>query len=158
MIPQGTTMTHIKAILGDLDTYMNSNLILFERYHVPFEELETRKDIRFARVALYEMTDDVTDQINDHRANMSLVQFGIDISVIRAYRHDNDTRGEEPLLNIRDNIVQWSKQVDAPTLTNLFILALGYSNSANIIRNDKFVSRTMTFEAVKDLHLDQVSA
>lgn len=158
MIPQGTTMTHIKAILDNLKTYMDSNLILFERYHVPFEELETRKDIRFARIALYEMTDDVTDQINDHRANMSLVQFGIDISVVRAYRHDNDTRGEEPLLNIRDNIVEWSKQVDAPTLTDLFILAFGYSNSANIIRNDKFVSRTMTFEAVKDLHLDQAPA
>ena len=151
-------MTHIKAILDNLKTYMDSNLILFERYHVPFEELETRKDIRFARIALYEMTDDVTDQINDHRANMSLVQFGIDISVVRAYRHDNDTRGEEPLLNIRDNIVEWSKQVDAPTLTDLFILAFGYSNSANIIRNDKFVSRTMTFEAVKDLHLDQAPA
>lgn len=157
MIPQGTTMTHIKAILKDLETYMDSKLILFERYHVPFEDLEARPDIRFARIAIYEMTDDVTDKINDHRANLSLVQFGVDISVIRAYSKDNDTRGEEPLLNIRDNIVQWSKSVDAPTLTDLFILALGYTNSANIIRNDKFVSRTMTFDAVKDLHLDQVT-
>lgn len=153
----GTTMTHIKAILGNLKTYMDNDLILFERYNIPFEELEDRKDIRFARIALYEMTDDVTDQINDHRANMSLVQFGIDISVIRAYRHDNDTRGEEPLLNIRDNIVEWSKGVVAPTLTSNYILALGYSNSANIIRNDKFVSRTMTFQGVKDLHLNQVT-
>lgn len=153
----GTTMTHIKAILENLKTYMDNDLILFERYNIPFEELEDRKDIRFARIALYEMTDDVTDQINDHRANMSLVQFGIDISVIRAYRHDNDTRGEEPLLNIRDNIVEWSKAVVAPTLTSNYILALGYSNSANIIRNDKFVSRTMTFQGVKDLHLNQVT-
>ena len=152
---EGLTMTHIKAILADLSAFIDNNMVLFERYHVPFEELETRKDIRFARIAMYEMTDDVTDQINDHRANMSLVRFGFDISVVRAYRKDNDTRGEEPLLNLRDWIVQWSKQVDAPTLTSNFILALGYQNSANIIRNDKYVSRTLTFDAVKDLQKDQ---
>ena len=77
MIPDGFSMTHIKAILNNLETYFGSNLITFERYHMPFEDIEKEK-IRFARVALYEMTDDVTDQVNDHRANLSLVQFGID--------------------------------------------------------------------------------
>lgn len=155
MIPDGFSMTHIKAILNNLEAYFGSNLITFERYHMPFEDIE-REKIRFARIALYEMTDDVTDQVNDHRANLSLVQFGIDISVIRAYSRDNDTRGEEPILNIRDNIVEWSKTVDAPTLTDNFILAFGYQNSANIIRLDKFVSRTMTFQAVKDLQKNQI--
>lgn len=155
MIPQGYTMTHIKALLSNLQGFIDNGLITYERYHVPFEELESRKDIRFARIALYEMTDDVTDQINDHRANMSLVRFGLDISVVRAYRKDNDTRGEEPLLNLRDWVVQWSKSVDAPTLTDYFILAFGYQNSANIIRNDKYVSRTLAFEAVKDLQKNQ---
>jgi len=155
MIPKGFSMIHISSILDDLKQYIGSNLITYERYNVPYEEIETRKDIRFARIALYEQTDSVTDQVNDYRANLSLVSFAIDVSVIRAYRGDNDTRGEEPLLNLRDIIVEWSKQVDVPTLTNEYILAFGYNTSANIIRNDKFVSRTITFDAVKDLHKPQ---
>jgi len=155
MIRQGTTMNHIKALLGDLESYIDSNLVMYERYNVHYQELEDRKDIRFARISLYEQNDTVTDQINDHRANLSLVSFAIDISVIRAFRKDNDTRGEEPLYNIKDIIIDWSKQVSAPSLTNYYILAIGYQSSANIIRNDKFVSMTMNFDAIRDLHLPQ---
>lgn len=152
----GRTIEYIKAILDNLADFLDNPLITYERYHVPFEELETRKDIRFARVALYEMVDEVTTKVDDKRANMSLVQFGLDISVVRAYRKDNDTRGEEPLLNIRDNIIEWAKQVSVPELSDNILLAMGYSLSTNIIRNDKFVSRSLLFEATKDLHKDQL--
>ena len=152
----GKSIESIKAILNNLSEYLDNDLILFERYHVPFQELETRKDIRFARVALYEMTEDVTTQVDDKRANMSLVQFGLDISVVRAYRKDNDSRGEEPLLNIRDNVIEWSKQVSVPELSDNILLAMGYSLSTNIIRNDKFVNRSILFEAIKDVQKRQV--
>lgn len=147
-------MSSIKALLGDLEEYISSNLVSYERYHVPFEELEDR-NIRFARISLYEQNDSVTDQINDHRANLSVVNFAFDISVIRAYRKDNDTRGEEPLMDLRDLIIDWSKVVNAPAITNNYILAIGYQSSANIIRNNKFVSMTMNFDAIRDLQLLQ---
>jgi hypothetical protein len=155
MIRKGTRMNGIKALLGDLEDYISSNLVSYERYHVPFEELEDRKDIRFARISLYEQNDSVTDQINDYRANLSVVNFAFDISVIRAYRKDNDTRGEEPLMDLRDLIIDWSKVVNAPALTNNYILAIGYQASANIIRNNKFVNKTLIFDAIRDLHLPQ---
>lgn len=157
MINEGLTVVSIREVLKDLSLYLGSNLITYERYHVPFQELEVREDIRYARISFYEQSDAITDRINDYRANLSLVSFAFDISVIRAYRNDNDSRGEAPSLNIRDAIIDWSKQVNAQTLTGNHLLAFGYSSSANIIRNNKFVNRTITFDAVKDLSVAQSS-
>lgn len=147
-----STTQSILALSDSLREYLNNPLILVERYHTPYEDLEDRKDIRYARVSFYEQNESITDQINDYRANLAFTNFGVDISVIRAYSKDNDTRGEIPLLDIRDEIIKWANQVSAPSLTDNFILAIGYQSTANPVRNRKFVNCTMNFEAIKDIH------
>jgi hypothetical protein len=157
----GRTAWSIDKITNSLKAYMNDGVparetILFEQYHVPFAELEPRTDIRFARIAVYEQNEQVTDQINDWRADMSIVNIGIDISVIRAYSKDNHTRGETPLLNLKDEMIEWAKTVQVAGITDAYLLALGFGSGADAIRNDKFVSRTFTFQAKRDLHRRQV--
>jgi len=129
--------------------------ILFERYALPFVEMEDRKDIRFARIALYEDAESTTERVNDGRAHFSEQTYGLDISVIRAYSKDNETRGEIPLLGLRDKIVDWARTVNPQVITENYLYTFTYIGSSPLIRDDKFVSRTLTFTAVRDLYKPQ---
>lgn len=129
--------------------------ILFERYAQPFNEIEERQDIRFARIALYEDAETTVETVNDARAHFSEQVYGLDISVIRAYTKDNETRGELPLLALRDKIVDWARVFNVQVLTNNYLYTFTYSGASPIIRDDKFVSRTLTFTARRDLYKPQ---
>jgi hypothetical protein len=131
--------------------------ILFERYAQPFVEIEERPDIRFARIALYEDAETTTETVNDARAHFSEQLYGLDISVIRAYSKDNETRGELPLLALRDKIVDWAQRVNVQVLTNNYLYTFTYSGASPIVRDDKFVSRTLTFTARRDLYKPQIT-
>lgn len=129
--------------------------ILFERYALPFVELEDRPDIRFARIAMYEDTESTTERVNDGRAHFSEQTYGIDISVIRAYSKDNETRGEIPLLGLRDKIVDWAGIINTQAVTENYLYTFTYIGASPLVRDDKFVSRTLTFTAIRDLHKPQ---
>jgi hypothetical protein len=143
------------GVIYSPDTSMESWNILFERYAVPFTELEDRKDIRFARIAFYEDAETTTETVNDKRAHLSSQIYGLDISVIRAYMKDNATRGEIPLMNIRDKIVDWARTINVQFVSGNYLYTLTYTGASPIFRNDKFVSRTLTFTAIRDLYKEQ---
>ena len=145
----------ISDVIGNLKTYIDDSKVLFEQYGIPFTFLEGRKDIVFARIALYEIEDIVTQTVDADRANLSVTQYGIDISVVRAYSKDNHTRGESILLDLKDKIVEWSKIVDVATVSEGHIMTFGYKNASTIIRNDRYVSSTLRFHSIRDLHKPQ---
>jgi len=149
----------ILALGNSLKAYLNENLnmprVNIEFYHDQFINLEPRKDIHFARVAIYELPETVTDLVSSGIANLSEQRYGIDISVVRGYIKDDASRGELPLLDIKDHIVEWARVVDFGATTDVSIYTLSYRNSQQFIRNDRFVSRTFVFSAVRDLNKNQ---
>lgn len=148
----GASRQIITDVLYSLKTYINEPTILFEPYRANLNDLEAgRQDIRRARVGLYEQTESVTDRVDPRYANLSSVSYGIDISLRRAYINDDASRGELPLLDIKDMIIDWAGQVDAGLETDTRIYTFGYDGSGTISRNDIFVTITLNFTAIKDL-------
>jgi hypothetical protein len=148
----GASRKIITDVLYSLKTYINDPTILFEPYRANPGDLEAgRQDIRRARVGLYEQTESVTDRVDPRYANLSSVSYGIDISLRRAYINDDASRGELPLLDIKDMIIDWAGQVDAGLETDTRIYTFGYDGSGTISRNDIFVTITLNFTAIKDL-------
>lgn len=131
--------------------------IKIEFYNVPFTDLEPRKDITFARVSFYELTENVTDLVSSGIANFSEQDYGVDISVVRGYLKDDSSRGEFPLSDIKDVLVEWSKVIDFGATTDVSIFTFSYQGSQPFIRNDRFVNRTFRFTAKRDLHKNQIT-
>lgn len=136
---------------------MNDPLILFERYRVPANELEVRQDIKRARVAMYEVNETVTTRTDAYHANLSNQRYGMDITVPRGYAKNDASRGELPLLDIRDKIVDWAGQVDAGSVTNSGIFTYGYESSGGITRLPKNVTMTLNFISIRDLQPSQTN-
>lgn len=142
----------ILTLIKSLKKYLGDDTVLIEAYRANLEDLETsRKDIVRARVGIYEQSEDVSDAVGANIANLSTVTYGFDISVKRAYVNDDASRGELPLLDLKDAIIDWAAQLDAGTVTANRIYTLGYNGSSTIIRNQIFVTMTMNFTAIKDL-------
>jgi hypothetical protein len=152
----GASRHTITTILADIKEYVDDQTVLFEPYRANPGDMEAgRQDIRRGRVGLYEQTEAVTDRVDPRYANLSTVSYGIDISVRRAYINDDASRGELPLLDLKDKIIDWAGQVDAGLVTDTRIYTFGYDGSGTIVRNDIFVSMTLNFTAIKDLSTTQ---
>lgn len=146
----------IQAVLDNLALNLSDRTIVYERYRVNPIELEPRSDIQRARVALYESSESVTVKTGPEYANLSLQRYGMDISVVRAYTRDDASRGELPLLDLRDAIVDWANSIDAGALTGNRIYTFSYNGNAGITRNDKYVTMTLSFSAIRELYESQV--
>ena len=142
----------IENLLTDLSLDLNDPSIVYERYRVPPINLESRNDIKRARIALYEISEQVTTRTGPSYANMSNQRYGMDISIVRAYAKDDASRGELPLMDLRDSIVTWANQVDAGLLSGNKIYTFGYDGNTGITRNDRFVTMTLVFTSLRDLY------
>lgn len=152
----GSSRHTITTILADIKEYVDDQTVLFEPYRANPGDMEAgRPDIRRGRVGLYEQTEAVSDRVDPRYANLSTVSYGIDISVRRAYINDDASRGELPLLDLKDKIIDWANQVDAGLVTGTRIYTFGYDGSGTIVRNDIFVTMTLNFTAIKDLSTTQ---
>lgn len=129
--------------------------VLIEYYEQPLIDIESRKDISYARVSFSENTEDVTDYISSQIANMSIQLYTVQVSVVRAYSKDNHARGEFQVNNIRDILIDWAKQTNYSNITNAYIYTFGYAGSSAYNRNERFVTRTFTFSSMRDLHKPQ---
>lgn len=141
----------IQSLLDNLALYLKDRAITFERYRVNPIELEGRNDIKKARISLYESSETVTVKTGPEYANLSLQRYGMDVSVVRAYMRDDASRGELPLLDLRDAIVDWANILDAGALTGNRIYTFSYNGNAGITRNDKYVTMTLAFSAIRDV-------
>ena len=153
----GRSRNIIDSMLESLKLFLGDPLFLFERYRIPPSEIESRQDIKKARIALYELDERVNTRVDASRANLSDQRYGIDISVPRAYAKSDASRGELPLLDIRDKVLDWASQVDAGNITNSSIFTFGYESSGGITRETKYVTATLVFSALRDLQPSQTN-
>lgn len=145
----------IENLLTDLGLALSDPSVLLERYRVQPIELEPRNDIKRARIALYEISESVTVKTDPGYSNLSTQRYGLDISVIRAYTRDDASRGELPLLDLRDQVIDWANTVDAGLLTGTAIYTFSYDGSTGITRNDRYVTMTLQFSALRNLYDSQ---
>jgi hypothetical protein len=146
----------ILTLMQDLKTYIGDTTVLLEPYRANLNDLETkRQDITRARVGFYEQAETVTDAVDPGYANLSTMAYGLDISVRRAYVNDDASRGELPLLDLKDKIIDWASRLDAGAITDNRVFTFSYIGSNTIIRNDIFVTMTLNFTAIKDLSTTQ---
>jgi hypothetical protein len=129
---------------------------VFELYRQEPSVIEGRKDIPRYRMALYENAETVTDRTGNFRPNLSLQNYGIDISVVRGYHGDHADEAELVLLDLCDAVKEWVKIVEIGTITDLNILTFNYINSSGITRNEIYVTRTLNFSALRDLTQTQI--
>ncbi len=151
----GKSRNIIQALSENLRIYLADPLVIIERYRVPANELEARQDIKKARIALYELDERVTVQVDAARANLSDQRYGIDLTYVRGYAKNDASRGELPLVDLRDRVLDWAQQVDAGGLTDSAIFTFGYQGAGGITRGDRMVTMTMTFVSLRDLSITQ---
>jgi hypothetical protein len=153
----GRSRNIIDSMLESLKLFLGDPLYLYERYRIPPSEIESRQDIKKARIALYELDERVNTRVDASRANLSDQRYGMDISVPRAYAKSDASRGELPLLDVRDKIIDWAAQVDAGGVTNSAIFTFGYESSGGITRETKYVTATLVFSSLRDLQPSQTN-
>jgi len=153
----GRSRNIINSMIESLKLHIGDPLFLYERYRIPPSEIEGRQDVKKGRIAMYELDERVNTRVDASRANLSDQRYGIDISVPRGYAKSDASRGELPLLDIRDKILDWAAQVDAGGVTNNGIFTFGYESSGGITRETKYVTTTLVFSALRDLQPSQTN-
>jgi hypothetical protein len=133
-----------------MQTALAERYVTYELYRQSLQDLESRADIRDARIALYEQAEDVTTKVADYRANLSRATYAIDISVIKGYINNNAQDAELRLLDLKDKIMDWAQKVDASLLTGEYVHYFSYQQQTGIQRNPKFVTATLIFVAQRD--------
>jgi len=152
----GQSRAIVEALRTDLTTALSDSNVLIELYPLPIEELEVRQDIKKARIAIYELPESTDVFVDAGRANLSTQQYGIDISVVRGYAKNNATRGELILYDYRDKIIDWARDtLDVSSITNAYLYTFRYNSSGALIRNNRFVTRTLFFDGQRDINKQQ---
>lgn len=147
----GSSRTIISTLLTNLESYIDDATVLFESYMEAPEELEARQDIPRARIALYHEAEAEIIKVQAEKPADSRQRYGIDISVLKAYRKDDGSRGELPVLDLRDEVIQWVKGVDAFHVTQGHLHTLGYEGARALLRRKRYVTITMIFSGFRDL-------
>lgn len=147
----GKSRRIIENLLADMQATLTDTEIVYEAYRELPEDLEVRQDIKKLRVALYNR--DETDVIKGGagKPKDSRQRYGIDISVVRAYRGDGATNHELVALDVKDEIIDWIKGVDAFAVTDGAINSFGYDGSTDFTRRKRFATKTLTCSGQKDL-------
>jgi hypothetical protein len=147
----------VERLTDSLRTFINEQGIIYENYRIEPTELEERTDIPKARIAIYEDSETGLERNNVMKPSLTLQNYLVDVSVVRAYRGDKANRGEFVILDLCDKIKQWVKVTDISITTRASVYSLDYVNGSRNLRNNKYVTKTLTFTGKRDLYIDQLS-
>jgi hypothetical protein len=147
----------VEQFTDSLRLYLSEQGVIYENYRIEPSELEERTDIPKARIAIYEDTENALEKVNVLKPSMTSQNYLIDVSVVRAYRGDKANRGEFVILDLCDAIKQWLKVTNISQLTRTSVYSLDYINGSRNLRNNKYVTKTLTLTGKRDMYIDQLS-
>jgi hypothetical protein len=133
-----------------MEEYLYEPYVTYEVYRQNVQDIESRADIRDARIAIYEITESPQTRVDQYRNDLMQAGYGIDISVIKAYMNNNAQDAELRLLDLKDKIIDWINQLNIATLTNSYLYYFSYNAQTGITRNTKFVTMTLSIIAQRD--------
>jgi hypothetical protein len=153
----GKSRDIIELFVADLETYINDPDVMYEKYRELPEDLENRKITVNARIAMYMDSETEIVKYQAEKPADSRQQVNIDLSVIRGYRNENADNSELRALDLKDQIIDWVKQLDAYAISNGAIHSLGYDSSSGFTRKKQYITLTMTFSGQRDLLIAQTT-
>jgi hypothetical protein len=151
----GVSRDILQLLSTSIQESLAERLVTYELYRQNLQDIESRSDIRDARIAIYEQAEDVTTKVGDYRANLARATYGIDISVIKGYINNNAEDAELRLLDLKDKIMDWAQTVQPAILTDEYVHYFSYQQQTGIQRNPKFVTATLIFVAQRDYYKPQ---
>lgn len=140
----------LTKLRDSMETYMDQPYVTYELYRQNVQDVESRADIRDARIAIYEINEAPQTRVDQWRSDLMQVGYGIDINVIKAYMNNNAQDAELRLLDLKDKIIDWVNQLNIATLTNNYLYYFSYNAQTGITRNTKFVTMTLSIVAQRD--------
>lgn len=151
----GVSRQILQRFSESMQTALNERYVTYELYRQPLQDLESRADIRDARIAIYEQAETVSTKVGDYRANLAQATYSIDISVIKGYMNNNAEDAELRLLDLKDKIMDWAATVQPAILSDEYVHYFSYQQQTGIQRNPKFVTATLIFVAQRDYYKPQ---
>lgn len=151
----GVSRQILQRLSDSMKASLNERLVTYELYRQSLQDLESRADIRDARIALYEQAENISTKVGDYRANLAQATYAIDISVIKGYINNNAEDAELRLLDLKDKIMDWAATVQPAILTGEYVHYFSYQQQTGIQRNPKFVTATLIFVAQRDYYKQQ---
>lgn len=138
-------------LVADMEASINDDHVVWEKYREMPEDLEPRQDISSLRVALYNESESDITKVGAEKPADSRQQYSIDISILRAYRNDNADNYELVALDMKDEIIDWIKSVDAYEVTSGAISSFGYDGATSFLRRNRFATMTLRCSGQKNL-------
>jgi hypothetical protein len=151
----GVSSDILTLLRDSMSAYVNDDRVVYERYRLSLQDLEAQNYYPFARVSMYDLNENVNQRIDDYRACSVLTNYGIDISVRRAYQNLTEEDSELLLLDLKDKVIDWMRETDFAALTDVYLNYLGYTQNTGIIRNTRYATMTLSVVAQKDVHKTQ---
>ncbi len=140
----------IETLLADLKTYVNDKTVLFESYMERSSDLEPRQDIPRARIALYSGVEGQIIKTGAGKPADSTQSYHVQISVLKAYRGDDGSKGELPCLVLKDKVLQWSIEVEPKGITDE-LYTFSYEGSTAFFRDKRYVTLTLNFTGFRKI-------
>lgn len=154
----GVSSDILTLLRNSLQAYVDDPRVVYERYRLSLQDLEAQNYYPFARIALYDLNENVNQRVDDWRANLSLTNYGIDISVRRAYQNLTEEDSELLLLDLKDKVIDWLRDTDFAALTDAYLNYFGYTANTGIVRNTRYATMTLSIVSQKDLYRTQATA
>jgi hypothetical protein len=154
----GVSSDILTLLRNSLQTYVDDPRVVYERYRLSLQDLEAQNYYPFARIALYDLNENVNQRVDDWRACSVLTNYGIDISVRRAYQNLTEEDSELLLLDLKDKVIDWMRETDFALLTDVYLNYLGYTANTGIVRNTRYATMTLSVVAQKDVHKTQATS
>lgn len=151
----GVSSDILTLLRNSISAYVNDERVVYERYRLSLQDLESQNYYPFARVSMYDLNENVNQRVDDFRASSVLTNYGIDISVRRAYQNLTEEDSELLLLDLKDKIIDWMRETDFAELTDVYLSYLGYTQNTGIIRNTRYATMTLSVVAQKDINKTQ---
>lgn len=146
----------LETLGASLASTINDDRVIIEYFREEPNELDGRSDVSRARIAIYEESEAIEEKVGAFKADNSEQSYNMDVSVVRGYTYDK-SEGEMYIAELRDIIVDWIKTIDAYTVTNGGLYAIGYNGSGRTTRTRKYATKTLSLLAKRDLELNQVT-
>lgn len=148
----------INAMVSGLRSHLSViSGIIVEGYYIEPARMEEggdleRQDIPVARVSVYEDGDDPRIVVDRMQALTTGQRYGIDINYRIGFKQDRQGVAENPMLELKDEVIEWVTDTDIYTLTGGKLNYLQYLGSLSPNRNVRYTTIKLNLTADRNLN------
>lgn len=100
-----------------------------------------------ARISIYEDGDNPTLVVDRMNTLDTMQRYGVDINYVIGYRRDKNPNAENPMLALKDQVINWSVGTDVYTLTSGMLYFMQFMGTIQPTRNIRYTTIKLNFQA-----------